>query len=91
MDEDNATVFFEHEIRATGEIGLVQSEAVAESVDEAADGDFRSGIFGADAGHVAGALFWRVDVGHEWSFVGGCEGAPVNGFSGEFCGIAGEF
>lgn len=102
MHKDDSTVSFQDEVGATGQIGLVQSKAVAESVDEAANGDFGSGVFGADPGHVAGALFRSVHVGHGRSFVGGCVGGVssgvvnaratiVNGFSGDFCGIACEF
>ena len=83
MHEDDSTVPFQDEVGATGQIGLMQAKAVAESVNEAANGDFRSGVFGADPGHVAGALFRSVHVGHGRSF--------VNGFSGDFCGIACEF
>lgn len=64
VHEDDPIVSPEHQIGAAGEVSLMQSEAVSQTVNEAADEHLGAGVLRANAGHVAGPLFRRVYVGH---------------------------
>ncbi len=55
VDEDDRVVFREDDIGAAREFFGVETEAVAEAVEEAAHADFGGGVFAADAAHVPGA------------------------------------
>lgn len=46
-----------------GQVSTMQAEAVAEAVDQAADGEFWRGVLAANAGHPLGALSRFENVG----------------------------
>lgn len=45
-----------------GQVAAVQAEAVAEGVDQAADGELGAGVLAANAGHAFGALGVRKPI-----------------------------
>jgi hypothetical protein len=57
----------EHNVGLSGKVFAMQAEAVAETVNQAAERNLWARVFTANALHVSAAAFWRKFVSH-WPF-----------------------
>lgn len=65
VDEDDGAVFGQDDVRVAGQVASMESEAVAEAVEDRPDADLGGGVFALDGGHDAAALFGGELIGHD--------------------------
>ena len=70
VDENNGTVFRQHQVGSARQIAAMDTESVSKPVDEASHGDFGTGIPSFDAGHDGAAFFGWISVGHSPGHLG---------------------